>query len=86
MRWKERRGEKEFRGWGVERRDFIFSRVAGWKVEGELRFVMRRVLEGSRGVMRGGRSERSRERGSVGGGSWDGVWERGVCEGDAGGD
>ena len=70
---------------GVERRDFIFWRVAGWKVEGELRFcveglvslrrweegwegvtVMRRVLEGSRGITRGGRSERSRESGLVG--------------------
>ena len=42
---------------------------------------MRRVLDGSRGVMRGGRSERSRESGRVGWGCWDGV-----CEGDAGGD
>ncbi len=41
MRWKERRGEKEFRGWGVERRDFIFWRVGGRKVEGELRFWLR---------------------------------------------
>ena len=38
MRWKERRGEKEFRGTGSERRSFIFSRVAGWNVWGELRF------------------------------------------------
>ncbi len=41
MRWKERSGEKEFRGVGLERRDFIFSRVAGWKVEGELRFWLK---------------------------------------------
>ena len=34
-------------------------------IGGELT-VMRRVLEGERGVMRGGRSERSRERGSGG--------------------
>ncbi len=33
---------------------------------GEGLTVMRRVLEGSRGIMRGGRSERSRESGSVG--------------------
>ena len=38
MRWKEGRGEKEFRGVGVERRDFMVRREVGWKVEGELRF------------------------------------------------
>ena len=41
MRWKERRGEKEFKGVGVERRVFIFSSVLGWKVEGELRFWLK---------------------------------------------
>ena len=51
-------------------------------MEGGERTVMRRVLVGSRGIMRGGRSERSRERG----GSWGGWSERGVCEGDAGGE
>lgn len=63
MRWKERSGENEFSGMGWERRSLICSRVAGWNVVMALRFVIRRVLEGGEGVMRGGTEERSRERG-----------------------
>jgi len=37
--------------------------VEGVKVWGELRFVIRRVLEGGEGVMRGGMEVRERERG-----------------------
>jgi len=62
-RRREGRGEKEFRGVGWERRSESLERVVGWKVEGELRFVIRRVLEGGEGVIRGGREERERERG-----------------------
>lgn len=40
IRRRERRGEKEFNGMGLERRSFIFSRVWGWKFARELRFWM----------------------------------------------
>jgi hypothetical protein len=61
--WKDLRGEKEFRGTGWERRSWRRESVAGWKVVGALRLVIRRVFEGGEGVMSGGRLERSRERG-----------------------
>ncbi len=35
----------------------------GWKLAVELRFVMRSVLDGGDGVIRGGREDRSREWG-----------------------
>jgi len=62
-RWREGSGEKELRGTGAERRAWRVWRVEGVKVWGELRFVIRRVLEGGEGVMRGGMEVRERERG-----------------------
>jgi len=38
IRRRERRGEKEFRGTGWERRERILSRLGGVKVEGFMRF------------------------------------------------
>jgi len=63
IRQRERRGEKELRGTGCERSSRILERVVGWKLAVELRFVMRSVLDGGDGVIRGGREDRSRERG-----------------------
>lgn len=63
MRHRERRGEKELRGTGCERSSLIFESVAGWKLAVEMRFVIRSVLDGGEGVIRGGREERSRESG-----------------------
>ena len=63
MRWRDFSGEKEFRGTGWERRSRRRWRVVAWKVEGLLRFVIRRVLEGGEGVVSGGREERSSDSG-----------------------
>lgn len=63
MRQRERRGEKELSGTGCDRSSLIFGSVAGWKLAVEWRFVIRSVLEGGDGVVRGGREERSRDSG-----------------------
>lgn len=65
MRRKDLRGEKAWRGAEESMRERIWERVAGEKMVGSWRLVMRRVLEGGEGVMRGGREERSSVRGEV---------------------
>ena len=63
MRRKDFRGEKEWRGVWFEMRVRIWRREVGWKIEGSRRLVIRSVFEGGEGIIRGGTSERSRERG-----------------------
>lgn len=41
----------------------IWRSEVGWKIEGSWRSVIKRVFDGAEGDVRGGMSERSRERG-----------------------
>ncbi len=63
MRCMDFKGEKELSGAMSLMCWRMVARLAGWKILGSSRRVIRRVLLGGAGWTRGGREERSRERG-----------------------
>lgn len=65
MRRKDFRGAKEWSGNRELMCCRMVAREAGWKMVGSLSWVIRRVLDGGEGWLRGGIVERSIERGEA---------------------
>lgn len=63
IRRNERKGAQEWIGALALIRSLIVWRLSARKISGSWRFVMRRVLEGGVGIVRGGMVERSRDIG-----------------------
>lgn len=63
MRRKDFNGAHECNGAESLIRSRILKSWVGWNMAGSCRLVMRRVLDGGDGLIRGGIEERSRERG-----------------------
>lgn len=63
MRRKERRGAHEWIGAEALMRSLMVWRLSARKISESWRFVMRRVLEGGVGMVRGGMVERSMDIG-----------------------